>query len=151
MSGFRTILAPTDFSGCSDTALAFAVDRFGKDPSYLLLHVVDEGLAASVAEVTRQPIEEVVEEMWSRASRRLAERRTALEGDGVRASASVCRGEPYARIGEEAARRGAEVIVIGAHGRSHEEGRERFGGTAERVVRAAPVPVLCVPDPEEDG
>lgn len=46
-------------------------------------------------------------------------------------------------VGEEARRWGAELIVIGTHGRRG-VGRLLMGSDAEQILRTAPVPVLLV-------
>lgn len=62
--------------------------------------------------------------------------------DGA-ASVSVVEDEPAAGIVAEAARIGADAIVVGSHGR---RGLRRLflGSIAEHVVRLAPIPVLVV-------
>lgn len=68
--------------------------------------------------------------------------------------AAVRRGFPRQRILEEAQRTGADLVMVGSHGRS---GYERFllGSVAEEILRDAPVSVLVLParDPDdpEDG
>ena len=52
------------------------------------------------------------------------------------------------RIVEHAKSWGAELIVIGTHGRRG-VGRILLGSDAEQTVRIAPVPVLLVRAPEE--
>jgi nucleotide-binding universal stress UspA family protein len=57
------------------------------------------------------------------------------------AEALLVQGEPRPRIIEVASERGADLIVMGTHGRggfSH----AFLGSVAERVVRTSPVPVL---------
>ncbi len=39
----------------------------------------------------------------------------------------------------------ADLIVLGTSGRSADLERALFGSTAEKVLRGAPCPVLCVP------
>ena len=55
----------------------------------------------------------------------------------------VASGVPYREILREARETGADLIVIGTHGRTGVE-RVIFGSTAEKVVRMAPCPVLSV-------
>lgn len=68
-----------------------------------------------------------------------------LEGGGARRLKPVVRrGFPVQRILERVAESGADLVVLGSHGRS---GYERFliGSIAEAVLRQAPVSVLVLP------
>jgi nucleotide-binding universal stress UspA family protein len=59
-------------------------------------------------------------------------------------------GEPWQEILETAKRAGADLIVMGTHGR---RGLSRvfLGSVAEKVVRLAPMPVLIVSSKEEEA
>ena len=46
---------------------------------------------------------------------------------------------------KKASESGVSPIVLGTAGRSADLERALFGSTAERVLRSAPCPVLCVP------
>lgn len=63
---------------------------------------------------------------------------------GVTVSTHLASGEPAAAIREHAADRDASVIVLGRQGLSG-LGDRLFGGTTERVLQSAEVPVLVVP------
>jgi len=70
----------------------------------------------------------------------------ALSRVGNRVHASTCRaeGEPIEEIERLAAQTGADLIVMGSHGRSG-IARAVMGSVAEGVVRRAPIPVIVVP------
>jgi nucleotide-binding universal stress UspA family protein len=55
----------------------------------------------------------------------------------------IASGVPYREILREARETGADLIVIGTHGRTGVE-HVIFGSTAEKVVRMAPCPVLTI-------
>lgn len=148
MRPFDSILAATDFSDCGDAAANEAVDRFGDSARILLLHVVDEAAVRLVADVTHRSAEEVAEELWSRASRRLAERRAAFE-KRIHVETLVRRGPAAAEILAVAEEREVDLVVVGSHGFTHDGSGGGLGGTAERVVLGAHVPVLCIPDARE--
>jgi nucleotide-binding universal stress UspA family protein len=65
----------------------------------------------------------------------------ALRG-GARCELVHLRGDPAEEICAEARRRGARLVVVGAHTRS--AGRPLRGGVSTRVVHDAPCPVLVV-------
>jgi nucleotide-binding universal stress UspA family protein len=71
----------------------------------------------------------------------------AFVADGFRGTENVetriASGVPYREILREARETGADLIVIGTHGRTGVE-HVIFGSTAEKVVRMAPCPVLTI-------
>ncbi len=63
---------------------------------------------------------------------------------GIPVVTAVEAGSPAAQIVRYAGRCGADLIVVGTHGRTGVS-RAILGSVAERVVRTAPCPVLTVP------
>lgn len=68
-------------------------------------------------------------------------------GDDVTVETAVLSGTPYERILDYADDTGADMVVMGTHGRT---GMDRYllGSVTEKVVRTADVPVLTVRAPE---
>ena len=146
---FRQVLCAIDFSYASLAALNDAVALAQESRAALvLLHVVqwpwDEppaptpqdmppAQAAALAEYRRY-----VEAM---ALSRLAALRRERIPDGVDAVPRVVHGKPYVQILRVATETGADLIVIGVHGRNAAD-LMIFGSTANQVVRAAACPVL---------
>jgi nucleotide-binding universal stress UspA family protein len=113
-----------------------------------VVHVVDSpynypdalyGQVTGDLEPVRRAWREAGEEILARAAARASQARveaesTLLESDGRRVSATVVK---------EAQRWGADLIVVGTHGR---RGLDRLllGSVAEGVARTAPVSVLLV-------
>ncbi|EPR43689.1 UspA domain-containing protein [Desulfovibrio sp. X2] len=62
---------------------------------------------------------------------------------GVSATGRVVIGYPPEAILDEAEKSGADLIVMGTHGRKGAD-RILFGSVAEKVVKTSPVPVLTV-------
>jgi nucleotide-binding universal stress UspA family protein len=78
------------------------------------------------------------------ARRRLAALQARARQAGVATSATVVRSAvPFSAIIRTARRDGAELIVLGTHGRRG-LARVALGSVAERVVALAPCPVLTV-------
>ena len=123
--GVRTVVFPTDFSNCSrhagETAAAIA-RQLGAH-----VHVVH----------VDPPVTEPA------AASRLARALTGL-GDGFKTTTITLSGIPARQISAYARRVGADLIVIGTHGRTGVS-RALLGSVAEAVVRHAPCPVLTVP------
>jgi nucleotide-binding universal stress UspA family protein len=76
--------------------------------------------------------------------REAAERmRAALARDGVDAEATVVEGDPGTEVARFAQQRGADLIVMGSHGRTG-FGRLLLGSVSEKVIGQATCPVLVV-------
>jgi universal stress protein A len=137
---FTTIIVPTDFSYASDAALGYArmlAARFGA--SLHLLHVVDE--PGSWSEVYAA-IPDIRDRLSADAARRL-EAMAACLPPALQATSAVVCGAPVPTIVKVAESQGADLIVMGTHGRRG-MGHVLLGSVAERVVRLAPCPVLTV-------
>jgi nucleotide-binding universal stress UspA family protein len=140
------ILVPTDFSPTSDLALDYAREiarRFGA--SLHLLHVLEDpfvhGPFASDmfiderADVRRAVLED--------ARARLAHRVRRREGEVAAASAEIVSGHSADTIVKYAHELGADLIVMGTHGRTG-LAHLLIGSVAERVFRTSPCPVMTV-------
>ena len=139
---FTTIIVPTDFSYASDAALGYArmlAARFGA--SLHLLHVVDE--PGSWSEVYAA-IPDIRDRLSADAGRRLEALAACIPPPLQVTSAVIC-GAPVPTIVKVAESTGADLIVMGTHGRRG-MGHLLLGSVAERVVRLAPCPVLTVRD-----
>ena len=132
------ILVHTDFSDTADAALEYA-RKLGTHigASLHLLHVVDE-----------PPLTEgLIAEAGEAAARALQEQTTAAARNGLdhraagTASAEYTFGDTVENIVGYASRLGADLIVMGTHGRSG-VAHLLLGSVAENVIRAAPCPVV---------
>jgi nucleotide-binding universal stress UspA family protein len=74
----------------------------------------------------------------------------ALRDQGADAEALLVQGPTAETLLEEAARLGAELIIVGAHGRGMLH-RALLGSVSEQVVRESRVPVLVVPAAKPAG
>ncbi len=136
-----TILVPTDFSPCSREALTYAAalaKRFGA--KVVVFHVIETwsyamteslqwtDLYANLTTVVEPLLDGLVQE---------------LQDGGVAAAGAFTQGVSYDEIVKKAREEGADLIVIGTHGRRG-MGHFLMGSVAERVVRLSPCPVLTV-------
>ena len=149
----NTILCPVDFSEGSDRALAQAIE-FARalQADIHLLHVFQMPTypapmgaaygadAATLLDHTRQ--------IRNRLQERLSDLKDGTAAEGVEITTHLAEGRHYSVIVESAKKLGADLIVMGTHGRS---GLSHLvlGSVAERVVRLAESPVLTVPMPNE--
>ena len=134
----KTVLYATNFSAGGDTALSYALSIAERhDASLILLHVVnDENMRFSFERTmaSAEPLERL---------RLLVPDTSTLK---YKAAYVVGFGVPGAVILEEAAKRSAHAIVMGARGAGHFAGALTHfpGGTAYRVAANAACPVLTV-------
>jgi len=125
-AAMRRMLMPIDAGDLSLAAVGPATELASLfEAEILLVHVLDEDLAGGLP----MPSVERAQEMVTAA--------------GLHAEVLLERGDAAGRILVVSAERKADLIVMATHGRS---GLKRWvlGSVAERVMRAAPVPVLLV-------
>jgi nucleotide-binding universal stress UspA family protein len=135
----RRILLATDLSLHSEGATRQAID-LAKDlrANLLIVSVIDpeaRGTAGDRAQRMDQ----------RRAARELAAQAVVVRGRqaGVGVSFLVWEGEPGPAIVDAAASEGADMIVVGSHGRGR-VGRFMLGSVSDHVIRNASAPVLVV-------
>lgn len=148
----RRILVPVDGSGTSDRALAEAIRLARLSGGQLrLLHVVD-ALSVSLTPESLMPANPAFHDMLREGGRVIlaralqAARDAGVPADTVLLDALALRVSPL--IVDEAAHWGADLIVVGTHGRRGVQ-RVLLGSDAEQVVRLSPVPVLLVRGSQE--
>jgi len=141
---FHHILCAVDFSPCSRRALDHAVHLARElEAELILLHIYQlptfqypEGMMPNTVEV--------MQEVEKRSQAALERWRVVAErelGRPVRALIEI--GTPGRRVAEMAEKLGADVIVLGTHGRTGIK-RLLLGSVAERVMRHAKCPVLTL-------
>jgi nucleotide-binding universal stress UspA family protein len=146
MSNFQTIVVPYDFSDHARAALDTAVDLARRLESDLhLLHVVQlpaytypafQGVGAAL------PMNLV--EVRDGATQSLREIAAAIEGAPGKVEVQVVEGGSIAEmIRQSAEKLGADLIIMGTHGRTG-LAHVFLGSVAERTLRGAPCPVLTV-------
>ena len=146
MRPIDSILVPTDFSPASERALAYArqlADAYGA--SLHLLHVIEDPFAGGVYMGMMMAVPEGYFEQLDQQSRaRLAALLTEDQRQQYRAVLATRMGHAAAEILDYARSHGAiDLIVIATAGRGAMS-RLVLGSVADKVVRAAPCPVLTV-------
>lgn len=140
---FTKVLVGTDFSDCASLAVECAADvaqRYGAQlhvmhvwalPHVATSLVIDPGIEwhTTVEQAAREQLDGLVKR---------------LRATHVEASSSLLSGVAWEQIVESIALLGADLVVVGTHGRTGLR-RALLGSVAERVVRFASVPVLTVP------
>jgi nucleotide-binding universal stress UspA family protein len=140
---FQEVLCPVDFSSCSREAvrIALSVAEEG-DANLTILHVLERVGEAPIAtrhfnvpEFRREYRQWAVDELQSMLPEDTADR--------CRPTTRVVEGKAYGEILNAAAADGADLIVMGVHGRNPLD-LMLFGSTTNQVVRRATCPVLTV-------
>ena len=152
MGAYRKILVAVDGSTASAKGLREALRLARAEGARLfILHVVDEypAFAALDGMMAGAPGADLVPAMKEGGKRVLARAQATAAKHNVKAKAilrEMLSGPAAYPIVREAKKVGADLIVLGTHGRT---GFSHFmlGSVAEKLVRFSPVPVLTVPPP----
>jgi nucleotide-binding universal stress UspA family protein len=130
------ILIPVDFSKASRRALEFAHQQF-PHAKIKLLHVIDDfGISAAINRAQLRGIEDQQEALEAYQTDMQSDLNALGEGE-------VLQGQAAPIILEQARVWGADLIVMGTHGR---HGLEHLilGSVAEQVIRTSQLPVLTL-------
>lgn len=139
---FKRILCATDFSDTAETAWEVACELARVQQAELMLvHVFVELPVYSEVAVTT--IQRVWEEQRLWIEQQLAERVQAATARGLTARYLLRTGTAPEEIARVTTDEGADLVVVGTHGRTGIN-RLLIGSVAERIVRIAPCPVLTV-------
>ena len=146
----QRILVPIDFSDPSKQALRYAVS-FAKhfNAELLLVYVAEPAVYPpdfSFGQVGIPNLEREMRERGEQELQRLIKKHVAGQ---VPVRSLICTGKPFLEINETAKQENVDLIIIATHGQTGVE-HMLFGGTAEKVVRRAPCPVLVVRSQERE-
>jgi len=145
----KKILVPTDFGDAAAEALAYAValaDKF--EARITLLHAYEIPIYAySTATYLTTDVLKAIE---AAARKRLQETLDEVRKQAPTAATILSVGTPAEAIVATIKDIGADLVVMGTHGRRG-LGHMFLGSVAEKTVRRSPVPVLVVhPRPAAD-
>jgi nucleotide-binding universal stress UspA family protein len=136
------ILVAIDFAEPSERALDFGIELATHfDAALSVVHVVE--VPSYVYTETTYATTDLIGSVELAARERFDQLIARAQQKLPRAQALLRRGTPWEEILGAAREKGADLIVVGTHGRrgvSH----LLIGSVAEKVVRASPVPVLTV-------
>lgn len=143
-TGILSILVAVDDSEQAQWAIEQAVhlaERVGARVS--LVHVVDVAPSLAPEVALADPLDR--ESLLNAASRLLGKKAAHIPAE-LLGQEIICEGSAPKQIIATARQIGADLIVIGTHGRGL-IGRFLLGSVAAAVVRNAPCPVLSIGDP----
>jgi nucleotide-binding universal stress UspA family protein len=147
MPPFRTIVAAVDFSEtcCEVVQAALALARDG-DGHVWLIHAVPHVIQTPwVVDASGVDVDDLQRQWVAEAETQLADLAAALHLEPRRVSPEVVVGPAASEIVRYGNERGADVLVLGSHGRGVIR-RFLIGSVAERVLHEASCPVMFVPD-----
>jgi universal stress protein A len=149
MAAIKTILVPTDFSEASRQALRYAcslADAVGA--SLHILHVMENPYFAGGYMEVYAPPQEYFEQVEEQARKGLEAALTDGERQKYRAILVRRSGSPANEILSYLRERGdIDLVVMATHGRGGVS-RLMMGSVADKIVRAAPCPVVTIRDLE---
>ena len=140
---FENLLVAVDESAPADAAADLAIRIASANGGHVTFcHVTDFARLFAAADSATAPPVDVVEIARHGCRNLLARLRARAQKAGVAASTMHREGHPVEGVLQAAQDHGADVIVIGTHGRNG-LGRLFLGSTAEGVLRRAEVPVIA--------
>jgi universal stress protein A len=144
----KKILVPSDFSPASDNAFKYALHFGQKFGAQLhVIHVLEPVLSPQFAGLPEAPA--FSKEELATVEKNLRAWADSAGAAGVAAKLVLRNGLPSHEIVEAAKDLDVDLVIIATQGHT---GWKHFciGSTAERVVRAAPCPVLVVREKEHE-
>jgi nucleotide-binding universal stress UspA family protein len=139
------ILVPVDFSPCSTNAVRAAVGIAAPDGDVTLLHVIDQNFIDDAVAASLGTADEITARMRERAEADFTSLLEGLDTGTVDMERMIVVGVPFVEIIKIARDLDLPMIVMGMRGRTTPAEEILFGSTAEKVLRGARIPILCVP------
>jgi nucleotide-binding universal stress UspA family protein len=138
----KKILLATDFSDGSDEALEHAIDMAKPSQAEIeILHVIELAEQFPFGVVY---FDADLGALYAGVDLHLSERADRVRGAGLPCTTKIREGSAVTEITKRGRDIGADLIVVGTHGRTG-LAHAMLGSVAERVVRRASCPVLTVP------
>ena len=147
---YKRILVPVDGSPTSNAGLREAIRLArGEGAALRLVHVADQHHVAMMGMDSATAIEELIAGVVQAGRQILRKAERMVRKEGLEPSAVLLEtltGPAADAIVRQAKKWGADLIVIGTHGRRGAR-RLLMGSDAEQIVRTSSVPVLLVRSP----
>jgi len=140
---FKRILYAIDLAESSTAGLKVSIELArGHGAEVTVVHVIDDGDfwfwgPAFMAYLDR-------DKLAQQAGKKLDDLIGQEQSSGIKIEGLIVEGKPFRKIIEIAEDRGMDLIVLNLQSKGV-LGRALLGATAERVVRVAHTPVLCIP------
>jgi len=142
MRDVKTIVAALDLEAGSDVVLGRAIQLAREHGARLVAtHVIETDALSHAAALSARGETNLKESLRRQAHAAISA--LLFEGGPVSADVEVSFGAPHTVITSMANERDADLVVIGP-GKGHSLREKVLGSTADRIIRAAPAPVLVV-------
>ncbi len=139
------ILVPVDFSPTSLNAMRVAVGLAEPEGDITLLHVIDKDFVEDAVAAGMGSSDDITARLREQAESNFSAALETVQAGEVNVERMIVVGSPFVEILKIARDLDLPMIVMGMRGRSTSTEDLLFGSTAEKVLRGARVPVLCVP------
>jgi nucleotide-binding universal stress UspA family protein len=139
------MVVPTDFSDTADRALGTAIDLARPLGAELLVVHVYSPVVVLPPPIDMVSLPTVFPQALQRMQEALEKRAGRVREAGLSCTVALIEGHPHVEIVRHAESSGAELIVMGTHGRGG-LAHAVLGSVTERVIHKAPCAVLVVPD-----
>ncbi len=139
------MLVPVDFSPTSLNAVRAAIKVAEPGGDVTLLHVIDEHFVGDAVAAGIGTSEEIAGKLRQIAEANFEQALSEVEAGDVNVGRMIVVGIPFVEILKITRDLDLPLIVMGMRGRTTPPEDLLFGSTAEKVLRLARVPVLCVP------
>jgi nucleotide-binding universal stress UspA family protein len=137
------VVVAVDFSPCSLRALDTVLSWRRAETEITILHVIDRNLAQRIERAGLLSYAEATEKMHRHAEGEFGWLRN--ERPQAAFESMIVEGIPFVEIVKIATDLECSLIAMGSRGTASGVAEFLFGSTAEKVLRGARQPVLCVP------
>jgi nucleotide-binding universal stress UspA family protein len=143
---FKRITCPTDFSDSHEVGLPVAAELARRFKATLeIVHVVEHlHRSPTSPPYTEEELAKERQSLIDWADRNLDEVLAQVDTDDIEIVKTVLEGRASQVLLDHLGESRADLVVMTLHGMGFLE-RALLGATAERIVRAAPIPVLSIP------
>lgn len=147
MKFIKKILVPIDFSDYSKNALKYAMEFANSiDAKLHFVYVIEPLVFPADFSMGQISLPALDVETADRAKEELDTLVKSEFGDSAEVETIIKTGKPFVEINDCARELDIDLIIISSHGHTGVE-HLLFGGTAEKVVKKAPCPVLSIREP----
>ncbi len=147
---FANIVVPIDGSSPSDAAVALAVKvASAPDASITIAHVIDPAKLAAVAAPSSIDPNIAIDAARQAGTEVLARAQEAAKAGNHKVTTTLIEGDPVSAVLELATNIGADLIIVGSHGRGGLS-RALLGSVAEGILRKSSIPVLVTHAPRAE-
>lgn len=141
------VMVATDFHESSSKAARWSTEHFAPEAEHLLVHVLEMPEPPAVLAGRYGSREELLRTAREGARQRLEKLRIALSpephlGEALSIPTRVREGQPANEIVHLADEADVDLVVVGGRSDRERSAWNMLGTTAERILRALPVPVL---------